>query len=600
MKRKSEARGSIVLKKQGNRKYYYYSRSRRVKIDPNASGKTKGSGKSKVVTEQIYLGTAEDVLEKLSRLTYDPQPVELESKEFGLPMALFAMAERVGLRDIINDVVPGKVKGISVGDFILLSAINRVGNQTPKEHMGKWYKKTDLRRLQGINGRKLNSKNFWLAFEKIVSERKIKRNKKERGLGSNDKVDIDELEKVLDDEKIKAIEMGLWENLIKRFGMILDVVVYDTTNFYTFHQSSTPNMLAQYGKSKEGQDHRRQVGLQLAIVKDLGIPVFHNVYAGHQNDVSLFPSAIRTLLNRYMEFTQSTEGFVIIFDKGNNSKKNIEQLDSREVKIDFVGSLTPSHHKDLVKISVDKFTEKIGHHRVYRTSKKVFGVERTIVITYHEPTYRRRVKAFEAQMKKVMVETKRYFETIADGPTDEVRAKIETFLKVKKIGTAQALRYYNFEVTHNGWVNRLSLRRKRSEVSFKKACFGKKILFTSMRNASSYEIIDYYKSGAQVEDAFHHVKDRDLVSYYPAYHWTDSKIRVHAFVCVIALLLLKLLSYEAREAGLEMSTKILVDELKDIRIVILAYPKRKVTRKVTKMSPIQQRLFDLFELQRFT
>ena len=90
------------------------------------------------------------------------------------------------------------------------------------------------------------------------------------------------------------------------------------------------------------------------------------------------------------------------------------------------------------------------------------------------------------------------------------------------------------------------------------------------------------------------------MSYYPAYHWTDSKIRVHAFVCVIALLLLKLLSYEAREAGLEMSTKILVEELKDIRIVILAYSKRKVTRKVTKMSPIQQRLFDLFELQRFT
>ena len=90
------------------------------------------------------------------------------------------------------------------------------------------------------------------------------------------------------------------------------------------------------------------------------------------------------------------------------------------------------------------------------------------------------------------------------------------------------------------------------------------------------------------------------MSYAPAYHWTDSKIRVHAFVCVIALLLLKLLCREAKEAGLGMSTKVLVEELEDIRIAILAYSKRKVVRRVTKMSSVQQRLFDLFELHRFT
>ena len=468
MNRKQEARGSIVLKKQGNRKYYYYSRSRRVKIDPNASGKTKGSGKSKVVTEQVYLGTAEDVLKKLSKATRVDEPVELESKQFGLPMALFAMAEKIGLRDVINRVVPGKVKGISVGDFILLAAINRVGNHTPKEQMGKWYRKTDLKRVRGIDSKKLNSKNFWLAFEKIVSERKIKNNKRERGLGSNDKVDIDELEKVLDDEKIEAIEMGIWENLFNRLGVLLDVVVYDTTNFYTFHQSSTPNMVAQHGKSKENQDHRRQVGLQLAIIKDLGIPVFHNVYAGHQNDVSLLPTAIRALLKRYMEFTQSTDGFVIVFDKGNNSRRNIELLGSTKPRIDFVGALTPSHHRDLLRIPIGRFTQRVGQHLVHRTSKKVFGVERSIVITYHEPTYRRQLKAFESQMKKIMKEAKEYFDTIANEPTEEVRAKMETFLKLKKIGTSQALRYYNFKVTHNGWVNRLSLRQKDSLYQLKK------------------------------------------------------------------------------------------------------------------------------------
>jgi len=55
------------------------------------------------------------------------------------------------------------------------------------------------------------------------------------------------------------------------------------------------------------------------------------------------------------------------------------------------------------------------------------------------------------------------------------------------------------------------------------------------------------KSSCQIEDGFHHIKDRDLVAYHPGYHWTDSKIRVHAFVCVLALLLLKLLQYVAKQ-----------------------------------------------------
>ena len=51
------------------------------------------------------------------------------------------MAERIGLRDIIDKVAPGEVEGITISDFLLIGAINRVGNHTPKESMGKWYKK---------------------------------------------------------------------------------------------------------------------------------------------------------------------------------------------------------------------------------------------------------------------------------------------------------------------------------------------------------------------------------------------------------------------------------------------------------------------------
>jgi len=45
--------------------YYYYQRTWREKIDPHAWGKQRGSGKSRVRTESIYLGTAESILQRL-------------------------------------------------------------------------------------------------------------------------------------------------------------------------------------------------------------------------------------------------------------------------------------------------------------------------------------------------------------------------------------------------------------------------------------------------------------------------------------------------------------------------------------------------------
>ena len=58
--------GKIVQVKKGDKVYCYYKRSYRVKVDPAGKGKTKGTGKSKVIFETIYLGTLEAVVKKLT------------------------------------------------------------------------------------------------------------------------------------------------------------------------------------------------------------------------------------------------------------------------------------------------------------------------------------------------------------------------------------------------------------------------------------------------------------------------------------------------------------------------------------------------------
>jgi transposase len=89
------------------------------------------------------------------------------------------------------------------------------------------------------------------------------------------------------------------------------------------------------------------------------------------------------------------------------------------------------------------------------------------------------------------------------------------------------------------------------------------------------------------------------------FHWTDSKIRVHAFYCVLALLLTSLLQRELAQKGEELSTNRILEELGGIRETLIVYPRRQGQRQVptatclTRRNPLQERLFTLLNLQQY-
>ena len=74
--------------------YYYAQRSCREKLDPAARGKTKGSGKSRVRSEMVYLGSAEQIV---AALTQTRSPLEVRHREFGMVAAAYETAVESGL-----------------------------------------------------------------------------------------------------------------------------------------------------------------------------------------------------------------------------------------------------------------------------------------------------------------------------------------------------------------------------------------------------------------------------------------------------------------------------------------------------------------------
>jgi hypothetical protein len=90
------------------------------------------------------------------------------------------------------------------------------------------------------------------------------------------------------------------------------------------------------------------------------------------------------------------------------------------------------------------------------------------------------------------------------------------------------------------------------------------------------------------------------VSFIPMWHWTDQKIRVHAFCCVLSLLLLNLLRREVAQKYEKMSLQKILDTLSDVREILLLYPdKLKPIRDLSKRNNVQKRFYDILELDKF-
>jgi hypothetical protein len=134
---------------------------------------------------------------------------------------------------------------------------------------------------------------------------------------------------------------------------------------------------------------------------------------------------------------------------------------------------------------------------------------------------------------------------------------------------------------------------------------GKTIIFTDRTDWSDEQIVLAYRAQHHVEADFRRLKDPHYLTFRPTFHWTDQKLRVHAFYCVLALMLLNLLRRQLAQAGLPLSVVKMMDLLTAIHEVTLLYPappgsKKPLARTVlSDLDPTQRKLVDVLGLERY-
>ena len=541
-------------------------------------------GKPRIVSQE-YLGTA-DELAAAMRGGGLGLPDRTRHKEFGAVAAAWGMLDDLGVAGIIDQVTGPRPAGqpLPTGTYLALAALNRLVAPCSKAAFADWWKTTAGDRFTKIPATALDHRRFWDAMHAVT---------------------LEQLEQI--SEKIAV-------QIVRSAGADVSSVALDMTNFATFIDTGNGRApVAQRGKAKQKRSDLRLVGLGLVVTRDGGIPLTWHAYPGNKPDVTQFPAMITQLRGQY-EAVCDTAGvpaaaadMTVVFDAGQNSEANFAHLAGSGLH--YIGSVPASDCPDLTALPasrrsvVDK--DRFGGLTAYDTRREVYGARRRTILT-HSPELRdSQARGFDGTtLAKAGKQLDELAATLARGKTrrgkDKVTAEIET-------------------ITAKPWARRVitwaldgdqpkDLRLTwgidpDARAALEEELFGKHVLITDHDDWPVPEVVAGYRSQSEAEFSFRQMKDTRVVSFSPMHHWTEHNIRVHVFTCVLALQLAHLMRRRARQAGLDLSVRGLLQELAGIGETVLLYRGDRglprAHRMLTETSPVQDKLDGIFGLARY-
>ncbi len=485
-----------------------------------------------------HLGRVEDIL----RQTQEQRAgVKVSSVTAGAVTGLHHLAQELDIAGKIDRALVAsgrrvqKRDGLSVGESLVAGMISRACAPRSKRAFAAWAEATALPELMGFAAKDLDSQHFWDQMHALPV----------RLLG--------------DIEQAIVREVIAVEHLQPR------ALAYDTTNFYT-HIASTNTRpeLPQRGHNKQGRHDLRQLGLALVVDQDTQLPLAHGLYEGARSDMRTFTAFLQPVRERLRGLTVQPQQLTLVFDAGASSQANLQQLEAG--RDHYVTAVRPSYQQALLAEAADHLEEVTlstgAVVRAWRTQRVIAGRQREAVVVFSPQLYAGQVRGLHQHLARCGEQLKEVG-TAPRGTPEAVRRKLAQICGRQYLRT---LVHYEVQRHEHGgtqvrsWSDLDEYRRLRQQY------FGLRVLITDRSEWTTAQIVEAYRGQSRVEAAFRDLKDPGMLSTRPQFHWTDQKLHVHAFMCVTAYLLVRLLWWRARrDAGFVGGPRHLLAQLARIR-----------------------------------
>ncbi|MDO8659615.1 MAG: IS1634 family transposase [Candidatus Parcubacteria bacterium] len=525
-----------------------------------------------------YLGNIENILNVFNNKNSTAGNVSYKSYSYGAVFALWKIAQKHHITKFLDKAFPEQTRnGMSRGQTLLIASIYRAIYPGSKSGFSEWISTTSLPAIAKFDPENMTSQHFWDQMD---------------GINEN---------------MLYNAEDAIAQHILKHYNIQPSKLALDYTNYFTYIDTYNEKCtIAKRGHNKQKRDDLRQFSLGLVTTKELAIPLCSYVYDGNMNDVTAFPEYLKLLKKRIVNYTD-VKDITLVYDNGSVSRKNLAELKDTDFDIHYVCAFSTSSCKELLNISIKDYI-KVSIYKdkeilCYRTVRKIWGEDRVCVLIYSEDLYKGQYKELIKSIGKKETLLQELKEQINNAKSKISKKAADINVKINKIINGDfGKEIFVVNKTGADVIDNIEFSVKYNVVE--ELCnkhYGKKVIITDQLPWETKEILEAYWDQNSIEGIFKDSKNTQHFSVRPQFHWTDSKVRVHTFCCLIGLLLTSLLKKELADAGIKMENKKIIDELSGIREVYLLAPDKKakngftVDKKLEQMSKTQSDIWKALE-----
>jgi hypothetical protein len=366
----------------------------------------------------------------------------------------------------------------------------------------------------------------------------------------------------------------------------LEIVFYDLTTVRIHGEGQVDDDIRTFGMNKQTGGIARQFVLGVVQTAD-GLPLMHTVHPGNVAETKTLQAMLATVLERF-----PIQRVVLVADRGLLSLENIGELtalaDQGGRRLEFILAVPARRYADLVETFQTLAFDADG------LAESSFAGHRLIVA--HDPIQaeeqgdrrRSRIGDLEAMAEKMVgkLDAQDAGQT-AKGRRASDRGAYSRFTRA--VAEAEMTRFLKADLN----ADRFSWSVDEDAVARAELFDGKLTLITNAPDLTPADAVARYKGLADIERGFRVLKSD--IEIAPVHHRLPDRIRAHALICFLALVLYRVLRMRLKAKGHTASPRTALDLLARIQRHQAKVGQRAVDG-ISTTTPDQMELFDTLDL----
>lgn len=389
-------------------------------------------------------------------------------------------------------------------------------------------------------------------------------------------------------EHLDAVETAVCRQVRPLLDSALSVVFYDlTTVRYCGEESAGDWPLVSKGLSKDTGQVERQFVLGV-VQSGCGLPLLHTVAPGNVGESKTVEAMLAHVLKRF-----PVKQMVLVADRGLLSLDNLEAITAigaqHQVQVDFVMALPARRYKDMKDVNDALVLEKGLAESTFAGRRLVVSHDASRAA---EQKAARCAKLQAAEALGERLTKKLNGQDVSDNEPGRRATDRGTYKRfAQELRDRKLSRFFKLD-----WKAELfSYTRDNQAIAAAEAFDGKLYVLTSLAKDAfpAAAIIERYKSLADIERGFRVLKSELLIA--PVHHRLEARIRAHALICFLALLLHRVMRQRLKQNQATQSPTAalrLLEQIQHHQVTL----EGKAFQGISRQSPEQRELFDLLRI----